>query len=142
MQDSHGNSIFLLSTTDEEIDNIIKSLKNGSPGIDHICAKQKKYVKDLIIHPLRFVCQLSLSQDCFPRELEVSKIISLFKSGDKILFNNHRPITLLPLFSYVLEKLMCGRLYSFFSSVQYISFISVWVSKDSFNLHGSYVYAW
>ena len=38
LQDSHDNSIFLRPISDEEIDNIIKSLKNGSPGIDDICA--------------------------------------------------------------------------------------------------------
>ena len=113
LQDSHDNSIFLRPITDEEIDNIIKSLKNGSPGIDDICAKPTKYVKDLIIHPLRYVCELSLSQGCFPHELKVSKIIPLYKSGDKTLFNNYRPISLLPLFSKVLERLMYDRLYSF-----------------------------
>ena len=67
----------------------------------------------MIIHPLRYVCELSLSQGCFPHELKVSKIIPLYKSGDKTLFNNYRPISLLPLFSKVLERLMYDRLYSF-----------------------------
>ena len=113
LKDSCNNSIFLQPVTDEEIYNIIKSLKNGSPGIDNICAKPIKYVKDLIIHPLRYVCQLSLSQGCFPHELKVSKIIPLYKSGDRTLFNNYRPISLLPLFSKVLERLMYDRLYDF-----------------------------
>ena len=97
LQDSQYNSIFLLSIT-EEIDNIIKSLKNGSPSIDDICAKPIKYAKYLIIHTLRYVCELSLSQGCFPHELKVSKIIPLYKGGDKTLFNNYRPISLLPCF--------------------------------------------
>ena len=113
LKDSCNNSIFLQPVTDEEIYNVIKSLKNGSPGIDNICAKPIKYVKDLIIHPLRYVCQLSLSQGCFPHELKVSKIIPLYKSGDRTIFNNHRPISLLPLFSKVLERLMYDRLYDF-----------------------------
>ena len=69
LQDSHDNSIFLRPITDEEIYNIIKSLKNGSPGMDYICAKPIKYVKDLIIHPLRYVCELSLSKGSFHHDL-------------------------------------------------------------------------
>ena len=111
LKDSCDNSIFLQPVTDEEIYSIIKSLKNGSPGIDNICAKPIKFVKDLIIHPLRYVCQLSLSQGCFPYELKISKIIPLYKSGDRTLFNKYRPISLLPLFSKVLERLMHDRLY-------------------------------
>ena len=113
LKDSCNNSIFLQPVTDEEIYNMIKSLKNGSPGIDNICAKPIKYVEDLIIHPLRYVCQLSLSQGCFPHELKISKIIPICKSGDRTLFNNYRPISLLPLFSKVMERLMYDRLSDF-----------------------------
>ena len=72
LKNSCNNSIFLQPVTNDEIYNINKSLKNGSPSIDNICAKPIKYVKDLIIHPLRYVCQLSLLQGCFPHDLKVS----------------------------------------------------------------------
>ena len=107
------NSIFLQPVTENEILDIIKALNNGSPGIDDICAKPIKYISDVIIIPLCYICQLSLTQGCFPNELKVAKIIPLYKNGEKSQFNNYRPISLLPLFSKILERLMYNRLYAF-----------------------------
>ena len=97
------NSIFLQPVTENEILEIIKALNNGSPGIDEICAKPIKYISDIIVIPLCYICQLSLTQGCFPNELKAAKIIPLYKNGEKSQFNNYRPIYLLPLFSKILE---------------------------------------
>ena len=43
----------------------------------------------------------------------MAKVISLFKKGDPLLPSNYRPISLLPIFSKVYEKLRHKRLYSF-----------------------------
>ena len=40
-------------------------------------------------------------------------VISIFKKGDTRKNSNHRPISLLPLFSKIFEKLMHKRMYSF-----------------------------
>ena len=73
-----------------------------------------KYISDIIVIPLSYICQLSLTQVCFPNELKVAKILYiLYKNGKKSQFNNYRPISLLPLFSKILEILMYNRLYAF-----------------------------
>ena len=95
------NSIFLQPVTENETLQIMKALNNGSPGIDDICAKPIKYIRDSIVIPLSYICQLSLTQGCFPIELKVAKIIPLYKNGEKSQFNNYRPISLLPLFSKI-----------------------------------------
>ena len=56
---------------------------------------------------------LSLSSGIFPEELKIAWVIPLFKSGDAMLFCNYRPISVLPLFSKILERLMYNRLISF-----------------------------
>ena len=56
---------------------------------------------------------LSLSQGHFPRDLKIAKVIPLYKCKDPGLFNNYRPISLLSVFSKVLEKVMYGRLYHY-----------------------------
>jgi hypothetical protein len=43
----------------------------------------------------------------------VAKVIPLFKSGDVMKINNYRPVSILPVFSKVLERLMYNRLFSF-----------------------------
>ena len=39
----------------------------------------------------------------------------LFKKGDNALMDNYRPISVLPCFSKILERIIYNRLYSFFS---------------------------
>ena len=107
------NSIFLQPVTENETLQIMKALNNGSPGIDDISAKPIKYINDIIVIPLSYICQLSLTQGCFPNELKVAKIIPLYINGEKSQLNNYKPISLLPLFSKILERLVYNKLYAF-----------------------------
>ena len=62
-----------------------------------------------------------LSVDCgfcfklgfFPSTFKTTKVVSIFKSGNKHLVQNYRPISLLPCLSKVLEKLINSRLLKF-----------------------------
>ena len=96
---NYAQSFFLRPVHDEEIRNIINSLKEGAPGADNITANVLKCVLNYIVNPLTHICQLSLSQGYFPNDLKIAKIVPLCKC------NNYRPISLLSVFSKVLEKL-------------------------------------
>ena len=50
----------------------------------------------------------------FPQIFKTSKVIPVFKSGNKRLVNNYRPISLLPCLFKVLEKLIKTRFPKFF----------------------------
>ena len=45
-------------------------------------------------------------------KLKIAKVILLFKSGQKCQLNNYRPISILPTFSKILEKIMYNPLYT------------------------------
>jgi hypothetical protein len=45
----------------------------------------------------------------------IGTVTCIYKSGDPTLFNNYRPISILPAFSKVIEKLVSLRLYEYFS---------------------------
>ena len=45
--------------------------------------------------------------------MKKTKVIPLFKSGNKMLLNNYRPASVLPLFSKILEHLVYNRVLSF-----------------------------
>ena len=49
----------------------------------------------------------------FPNELKIAKVIPLFKGGESKYLNNYRPVSVLPVFSKVLEKLMYDRIMAF-----------------------------
>ena len=108
-----AQSMFLKPVTSYEIRAIILSLRSCAPGLDNISASVLKYVIDDIIHPLTHICTLSLSQGYFPDELKIAKIVPLYKCKDPCQFNNYRPISLLSIFSKILEKIMYSRLYDY-----------------------------
>ena len=45
--------------------------------------------------------------------LKISKVIALFKAGSTEELNNYRPISLLPIFDKIIEKVMHKQLYTF-----------------------------
>ena len=57
--------------------------------------------------------RLSITRGIFPKELKLAKIIPLYKPSDHKVFSNYRPVSVLPLFSKILEHLMYTRLLSF-----------------------------
>ena len=56
---------------------------------------------------------LSLATGVFPTELNIARVIPIYKSGESSIFSNYRAVSVLPLFSKVLERLMYNRLLLF-----------------------------
>ena len=56
----------------------------------------KKYVILVIVKPLTYICNISLSNGVFPKHMKIAKIIPVFKNGDQTSSNNYRLISLLP----------------------------------------------
>ena len=72
----------------------------------------KKVIQN-IVSPLTYICNKSFINGVFPDEMKIAKVIPLFKAGEKNKFTNYRPVSLLPQFSKVLEKLFNVRLEKF-----------------------------
>ena len=51
----------------------------------------------------------------FPEKLKLSKVIPLFKKGDKLDVSNYRPISILTCFTKIFEKVIFNRLLNFFN---------------------------
>lgn len=56
---------------------------------------------------------MSLSTSQFPTLWKCSKVVALFKSGDKCNVTNYRPISVLPTISKILERAVFDQLYSY-----------------------------
>ena len=56
----------------------------------------------------------SLYEAVFPEKLKITKVIPVFKKGDKENDENYRPIFILPVFSKVFQRIMYNRLYEYF----------------------------
>ena len=99
----------------EEFENAFKSLqRNKACGIDNINSNIIIDVYDEIKQPLFQVFRTSIDNGIFPDSLKIAKVSPIFKSGDSSLLGNYRPISVLPVFSKILERILYNRLNSFF----------------------------
>ena len=57
-----------------------------------------------------------MAEGTFPSILKIGKITPIFKKDDEQLLENYRPISTLPIFGKIFEKLIYSRLYGFFAS--------------------------
>ena len=92
----------------------IQSLKvKKSPGPDGIKPAIIKLACNYLVKPLTYLYNVSFSTGKMPDVWKVAKVIPIFKSGEKNITNNYRPISLLSCFEKVLERLLARRVTSF-----------------------------
>lgn len=108
------NSMILYPTNELEIRSIISKLNTKkSSGYDNISVNmiQKSAYKLSTI--LKVLINKSFVTGQVPNNSKIAKIIPIFKNGNKELVNNYRPISILPVLSKVIEKVMNQRLTNF-----------------------------
>ena len=109
-----NNTMFLEPTCANEVVNTINTFQSkNSFDYDGISMHVVKQISELIAEPFSHICNLSFECGVFPEKMKVAKIVPIFKCGDNQLCTNYRPVSLLPQFSKVLEKLFNNRLMSF-----------------------------
>ena len=112
------NSIFLSSCTEDEVSKVIQTFES-SKASDMSISLIKNCSKYISGHLSGF-CNFFITNGVFPCILKIGKITPVFKKGDSQFLDNYRPISTLPLFGKILEKLIYNRLYSFFNSMNII----------------------
>ena len=69
----------------------------------------KKVISNIVIS-FTHICNKSFNSGIFPSKMKVAKVIPVYKAGEKNVFTNYRPVSLLPQFSKILEKIFNVRL--------------------------------
>jgi hypothetical protein len=110
---NYPNSFFFSPVLPIDIENIIRSLKNKSSPINTFSTKILKYITMIISPVLANIINRCLSTGHFPESLKLARVIPIYKAGDKLSINNYRPISLLPLFSKIYEKVVRRQLFNF-----------------------------
>lgn len=114
-------SIFFRPVSDSEMLDLIDSLNiHKSMGFDFIHPRFIKDAKDLIYKQLMHIFNLSLAQGIVPDSMKVAKVIPVFKKGDTKVLGNYRPISILPILSKLLEKIVAHRLTSFWEKHHFL----------------------
>ena len=89
-----------------------KSLKlNKAPGFDEIHVNVINQIYDHSKKPLIRILGDSIKLGVFPEKIKLAKVTPIFKSGKNELLTNYRPISVLPCFSKILERIMYNRLF-------------------------------
>ena len=114
LKNPNKNELYLNEIEPDEIRKMINDLDTKKSadiyGISPTFLKASSNSLSMLLSP---IFNLSLFTGKFPDSLKVAKVIPVFKSGSKLDPINYRPISLLPLFSKLLEKIMHARLYKY-----------------------------
>ena len=114
LKNRSNTSFIIASASNEEVLTIIMHLDEcKSSGPSSIPVKLLKIASPSIVPHLVNIINISFKTGCFPAAVKLAKVIPIFKAGSKLDINNYRPISLLSVFSKIIEKLMYSRLYSF-----------------------------
>ena len=97
-----------------ELLKLLKELPNksshGHDNLDNILLKE---ISEGIVDPLVGLFNRSLNEGYFPAQMKIAEVVPLFKSKERELTNNYRPISLLMVISKLLERVVYKRTFQF-----------------------------
>ena len=113
MSKSLESSMYLSDCTEDEVYSIIKELENGKAS--DIPIKLIKQSSRVITPILCRYYNNFMKKGEFPSLFKVGKITPVYKKDDQEKFENYRPVSTLPIFGKIFEKVIYSRLYDYLS---------------------------
>ena len=77
--------------------------------------------------PFKYLFDLSLRSGVFPDLMKTAVVSPMFKTGDTADISNYRPISVLPCFSKILERVMHSRRYKYLTDQKIFTLTTVWL---------------
>ena len=94
-------------TNENEVNEILLGLKkNSAPGDDEVTVLDLLNLREHIVPIITTLINTIISSGIYPQELKISRITPIFKSGDKKNMGDYRPISVISVFSKIIEKIM------------------------------------
>ena len=101
----------------EDIRILLKGLKVGKAhGPDEISVSMIQLCGDDLCIPLHIIFKNILKTGIFPDQWKEANVTPFHKKKDKQTVSNYRPISLLPIFAKIFEKIVFKNLYNFLTS--------------------------
>ena len=102
-----------LDFNEEEILKITRALNIHNVHVMMISIRMIKNCDKSLLKPLILLFQNSTKLSYYPDIWKRSNIIPVHKNNDKQLVKNYRPISLLPIFGKIFEKIIFNKIYHF-----------------------------
>ena len=109
---------FSLLFSDVNSENVIDACKKFTNKTSSDAAGFQQYVIlqdiDILAPVLAHLINISQQKGVFPENAKIARVIPVYKNkGDKHLYGNYRPISLLPIFSKIMERLIYNKVFDF-----------------------------
>ena len=109
------NNFNFSNVTEDFVLKLLKDINiDKAAGIDNLSGKFLKDGANILAKPISKICNLSIKYSVFPTDCQVAKLKPLYKKGSTTLPRNYRPISLLPLKSKIIEKVIHDQTQGFF----------------------------
>ena len=90
-----------------------KLCKSKATHLDRISPELLRVCPDLIAESLCTIFNRSINTGILPTDWKSSKVIPLFKKGERRDLNNYRPISIIPVVAKVFERIIYNQVYGF-----------------------------
>ena len=105
----------------EDVKNIISKIdSNKVHGDDMISIRLLKLCEKSVSKPFSIISKSGLTQGIFPSEWE-KNVVPIHKKNDKQCVTNYRPVSLLPICSKGLERIIYNTMFTYFIENNLIS---------------------
>ena len=84
---------------------------------DNISIRTIKLCKKEICKPLHMIFVSCMEKGVFPLLWKIANVLPAHKKSDKRSIQNYRPVSLLPFFGKIFERLLYNQMYSFFIEI-------------------------
>ena len=115
------NKLIFTHISSEDILILIQNIQtNKAAGIDKINGNFFKHGAKKLAKPIAQLCNLSIILGTFPDECKIAKLVPLHKKGSKVDPKNYRPISLLPVVSKIIERVIYDQTVSFLNENNFL----------------------
>ena len=98
----------------EDILKIIRNLDMSKVhGFDDVSIRMVKLCGDSLLEPISIIFWNYINSGIFPDSWKKSNIVPIQKKNDKQLINNYRPVSLLPIYSKMFERIIFNSIFQF-----------------------------
>ena len=94
---------------------------NKATGVDKISSEIIKIAAPAISDSLTYIFNQAITLSFFPHEWKTARVIPLYKNGQRNLPGNYRPISVLPVISKIMERILYDQLYNYLTKFELLS---------------------